>query len=233
MSNVAFILARGGSKRIPGKNVKILGNKPLIAWSIVFARQHPEIDRIVVSTDDPRIAEVAENFGVKVPWLRPIELASDTASSFETLTHAILKEKEQGYYHRNFVLLQPTSPFRNQATLSEALLKVNEGNGRPIVSVTRAKTHPFWTFKETRDGQLINYIKRTKVEVRSQDLPPAYEVNGSLYAAGVDWFLENKELIGTQTRAIFSTDRKFDCDIDDEIDWLLAEAIANKYFNIL
>jgi CMP-N,N'-diacetyllegionaminic acid synthase len=229
MKTLALILARGGSKRLPGKNIKILGDKPLIAWSIDFAQLHPEIDRTVVSTDDPEIAEVARRFGVDVPWLRPAELATDTATSADAVIHALLSESNAGRNYDFFVLLQPTTPFRDPVMLSDALKLSQKSDGVPVVAVGQAKTHPYWTFKKNDNGEIERYIDNQVNDTRSQDLPPAYEITGSLYVVGVKHFQKDPRFFTAETRAVASTDRMSDCDIDDENDWFLAENIARAF----
>lgn len=229
MKTLALIPARGGSKRLPGKNIKILNGKPLIAWSIEFAQQHSGVNHIVVSTDDPKIAEVASNCGVDVPWMRPAALASDTASSVDVARHALEAEAEAGRDHDYLVLLQPTTPFRDPAMLDEALVRCRQGGGRPVIAICPAKTHPYWCFREEGAG-LIPYHNNDANISRSQDLPTVYEVSGGLYVIGVPYFLEHMAFITSDMQAVISSGRQYDCDIDDEIDWLVAESVAKLFF---
>ena len=232
MSTLALILARGGSKRLPGKNVKLLGNLPLITWSIEFAKGHPGIDNIVVSTDDSDIARVARDAGVAVPWLRPAELASDTATSVDAILHALSAEAAAGREYEQLVLLQPTSPFRDPAMLAEALIISRSNGGCPVVAVGAAKSHPLWCYKVTAEGTAVPYVSNEDGAVsRSQDLPAAYEITGNLYVAGVKPFLENPAFLNERTRVVVSTNRILDCDIDDELDWELAASIAKKFYS--
>jgi CMP-N-acetylneuraminic acid synthetase len=231
MSTLALILARGGSKRLPGKNVKLLGNLPLIAWSINFAKGHSGVDNIVVSTDDAEIAQVALENGVDVPWLRPAELASDTATSVDAILHALKAEAMEGREYEHLVLLQPTSPFRDPAMLTEALEKSRSSGGCPVVAVGAAKSHPLWCYKIAEDGSAVPYFSNEEGTVsRSQDLPPAYEITGNLYVVGVKSFLEKPEFLNACTKVVVSTNRMLDCDIDDELDWDLATCIAKKFY---
>jgi CMP-N-acetylneuraminic acid synthetase len=230
MSTLALILARGGSKRLPGKNVKLLGNLPLIAWSINFAKDHPGIDNIVVSSDDPKIVQVARENGVDVPWLRPAELASDTATSVDTILHALKAEAMAGREYEQLVLLQPTSPFRDPAMLTEALEISRSNDGCPVVAVGAAKSHPLWCYKVTAEGTAVPYVSNDEGTVsRSQDLPLAYEITGNLYVVGVKSFLEEPGFLNARTRVVVSTNKILDCDIDDELDWELATSIAKKF----
>lgn len=229
MKTLALIPARGGSKRLPGKNIKVLNGKPLIAWSIEFAQLHSGVDHIVVSTDDPKIAEVASNCGVDVPWMRPITLASDTSSSVDVARHALETEAEAGRNYDYLVLLQPTTPFRDPAMLDEALVRCRQGGGIPVIAICPAKTHPYWCFKQGVDG-LTRYVGQEINISRSQDLPAAYEVSGGIYVIGVPYFLEHMAFITSDMQAVISSHRQYDCDIDDDIDWLVAESVAKLFF---
>jgi len=225
---LALIPARGGSKRLPGKNIKSLAGKPLIAWSIECAHRQPEIDDVVVSTDTPEIAEVARRFGVEVPWLRPAELASDTASSLDVVKHALATQAALGRHYDYLVLLQPTTPFRDPAMLSTALALCQQAKGAPVLAFGAVQTHPGWCFKQTSEGRLVRYVDLDPGITRSQDLPPAYALSGSFYVIGVARFLAEPTFMTTDMQGVFSTDRRYDCDIDDETDWLVAEALASR-----
>lgn len=225
---LALITARGGSKRLPGKNIKPLAGKPLIAWSIEFAQHQPEIDELVVSTDAPEIAAVARRLGVEVPWLRPAELASDTASSVDVVKHALAAQAARGRHYDYLVLLQPTTPFRDPAMLSEALTRCQQAEGAPVLAFGAAQTHPGWCFRHDHAGRLVRYVDLDPGITRSQDLPPAYTVSGSFYVIGVARFLASPGFIAPDMQGVFSADRRYDCDIDDEMDWLVAEALARR-----
>lgn len=222
---IALITARGGSKRLPGKNIKPLAGKPLIGFTIEFARSQPEIDRIVVSTDSPEIAEVARNFGADVPWLRPAELSGDTTSSADVVKHALAELARSEDMFDYLVLLQPTTPFRDPAMLTEALNLCRRAGGAPVIAFGAAKSHPCWCFRQTADGRLVRYVEPDLAVTRSQDLPAAFEVSGSLYVIGVERFLKDESFIAPDLQGVFSNHRRYDCDIDDEIDWLVAEAM--------
>lgn len=225
---LALIPARGGSKRLPGKNIKCLAGKPLIAWSIDFARAQDEIDDVIVSTDSQDIAEVARKFGADVPWLRPASLASDTASSVDVVKHALNELQNAGRQFEYLVLMQPTTPFRDPAMLQEALIKCHASGGAPVVAFCNAKTHPSWCFWRTAGGEMVRSGDRGADVTRSQDLPPAYQISGSLYVVGVERFLQEETFFSHDMQAVISTKRVYDCDIDDEIDWHLAEALGRR-----
>lgn len=173
MRILALIPARGGSKRLPGKNIRVLGGKPLIVWSIDVAKDIPEICDILVSTDDPAIAAVCAAAGALVPWLRPADLATDTASSVDVALHALdLYESEKGAVD-GLLLLQPTSPFRLPTTLEKAIeIFKKEGGLHSVVSISPANTNPAWCFRFTGKG-MEPFFGWDAIERRSQDLQPA------------------------------------------------------------
>jgi CMP-N,N'-diacetyllegionaminic acid synthase len=147
MRILALITARGGSKRLPGKNICLLGGKPLIVWSINIAKDIPEVVDTLVSTDDKEVAEIAKNADALVPWLRPQELAADTASSVDVCLHALeWYVKEDGTVD-GLMLLQPTSPFRNHKSVLQGIKIFSSHQHRSVNGVSPAETHPMWCFK--------------------------------------------------------------------------------------
>jgi len=167
MRILALITARGGSKRLPGKNIKLLGGKPLIEWSIEVAKNIPAICDILVSNDSEDIAEVARNTGALVPWLRPADLASDTASAVDVALHALnWYERENGKVD-GLMLLQPTSPFRTHETVSRGIILFHENSACPIIGVSPAKSHPMWCFR-INDNKMQPFIEGGGLHLRSQ-----------------------------------------------------------------
>ena len=147
MRILALIPARGGSKRLPGKNIRILGSKPLIVWSIDVAKNIPEICDILVSTDDAVIASICKDAGALVPWLRPAELATDTSSSVDVAQHALdWYEKQKGTVD-GILLLQPTSPFRTKESIHKGIEIFKEHGRKPVLAVSSTHAHPMWTLK--------------------------------------------------------------------------------------
>jgi CMP-N,N'-diacetyllegionaminic acid synthase len=144
---LALITARGGSKRIPGKNTRLLGASPLITWSIEVAKGIRDICAILVSTDDQVIAEVARNAGAMVPWLRPAELATDSATSVDVCLHALnWYEREHGVID-GLLLLQPTSPFRSRSTVLRGIDLFCGNKHHSVLAVSPAASHPMWCFR--------------------------------------------------------------------------------------
>lgn len=225
MKILALIPARGGSKRLPGKNKRLLGDKPLIVWSIDAAKGIPEICDILVSTDDPEIASIAETAGALVPWLRPAELATDTASSIDVSLHALdWYEKENGLV-KGLLVLQPTSPFRSRDQIAAAVNAFAANGHRPIVSVSPAASHPAWCFR-IYERRLHPFINMDGTKLRSQELEPAFALNGSIYLIDPNQLREARTFFTEDVEAIVTNQAMASIDIDTEFDWLVAEAIA-------
>lgn len=227
-SVLALIPARGGSKRLPGKNLLPLAGRPLIAWSIEDARAVPGIDDVLVSTDDAAIAEAARQHGASVPWLRPAELASDQASSNDVVLHALAQCALAGHAYDIVLLLQPTSPFRDLAKIREALAQCVRHGGEPVVAMAPARSHPAWCFHVREDGTMQPVLDGAGVHRRSQDLAPAFEISGNLYAMGVSQFQAARSFFTPRTRALVIDDPMQAVDIDDDFDWLVAQAVATQ-----
>jgi len=226
MRILALITARGGSKRIPGKNIRLLGGKPLIAWSIAIAKNIPGICEILVSTDDKEITEVSKNLGALVPWLRPLELATDTASSVDVCIHALdWYEKEKGKVD-GLMLLQPTSPFRSRESVFQGIDLFRKHKHRPVVGVSKAKSHPMWCF-EIEKGIMHPFIKGEGLHTRSQDLPSAYIANGAFYLISPEELRKERLFYTENVVPLIITAPEEGLDIDTEWDWKLAEAIFN------
>ncbi|EQA54587.1 cytidylyltransferase domain-containing protein [Leptospira kmetyi] len=223
MKLLTVIPARGGSKRLPGKNIKILGDKPLIAWSIEVARGIPEICDILVSTDDPNIAEVAKKFDALVPWLRPPELATDASSSIDVVLHALRWYEKERQKVDGLILLQPTSPLRKKESVENGidLFVKNEGK-KTVLGVSPANPHPLWCFK-LENGILKPFQEGGGLHLRSQDLPPAYSVNGSFYLTPKDHLIDQKNFYTDDIIPLISESAAENVDIDTESDWIEAE----------
>lgn len=224
MRILAVVTARAGSKRVPGKNIRSLGGSPLILWSIEAAKGIPDICDILVSTDDTAIAEVAREAGALVPWLRPEELATDTASSAAVCQHALDWYESVNAKVDGLMLLQPTSPFRSRATVMHGVELFFSNQRRPVVGASTAESHPMWTFKV--EGQTMRpYMDGGGLRQRSQDLPPAYVVNGSFYLISPDDLRELRSFFSGEMVPLIIGDRDECIDIDTERDWRIAELV--------
>jgi CMP-N-acetylneuraminic acid synthetase len=180
---VALITARGGSKGIPGKNIIPVAGKPLLAWTIEAARQAPSVRRVVLSTDDAKIAEVARDWHCEVPFLRPADLAQDTSSHLSVVLHALeYLEREEGKLPEYLLLLQPTSPMRSSGDIEAAIAVARSHDADSVVSVCSAHPHPWLAKQIVGDGSLRDFFTLDKSRyLRRQDLPPAYVLNGAIY----------------------------------------------------
>jgi len=222
MRILALIPARGGSKRIPGKNIRLLGGKPLIAWSIEAAKATADICDVLVSTDDAAIAKIAADSGAWVPWLRPARLATDEATSVDVCLHALdWYETEKGRVD-GLLLLQPTSPFRRQRTLREGVKLYEARTTAPVLGVSAAHSHPLWCFSIT-DGALRPFISGEGLQLRSQDLPPAYVVNGAFYLLAPQHLREQRSFFSSHMHPLIRRVPAESIDIDTEWDWQIAQ----------
>lgn len=222
MKPLVVIPARGGSKGVPRKNIKLLNGKPLIQYTIEAARGVFADNQICVSTDDQEIKTVVENMGLSVPFLRPKHLASDTAGTYEVLLHAVEFYENKGYYPDTLILLQATSPFRTAQHLQEALA-LYDTTCEMVVSVKETKSNPYYILREENvQGWLVkskegNFISR-------QDCPKVYELNGAIYIINID-ALKSKPLHEFTKMRKFEMDEMSSHDIDNPIDWIVAEAL--------
>lgn len=224
---MVVIPARGGSKGVPRKNIRQLGGKPLLAYSLAVARALPADVTVCVSTDDPEIAEVATHYGFPVPFMRPNALASDRAGTHEVLLHALdFYAGEHGDPFKTLVLLQPTSPFRRVEQVEEALTLFETTTPEMVVSVKLAEANPYYNLFEERHGRLEkskpgNFIRR-------QDCPEVYQYNGAIYVIDVAALRQRRLAEMTDIRK-YVMDELSSFDIDTPLDWAQAEwLLANQ-----
>lgn len=222
MNILTVVLARGGSKRLPGKNIRLLGGKPLIVWSIDAARAVPEIDAILVSTDDPAIGAVCAEAGALVPWLRPAALATDTASSVDAVLHALDWYEARHGVVDGVLLLQPTSPFRSSDTLRRGIELFGANERRPVVGVSPCASHPMWAMK-LAGHYLEPFLPAQSLVTRSQDLPAAYAINGAFYLISPSELRAGRSFIGVHTVPLIIESAREALDIDTAWDWAMAE----------
>jgi len=222
---LAVIPARGGSKGIPRKNIKDLAGKPLIAWTIETAKTSSAFDRIIVSTDDQEIAFIARQFGADVPFLRPQELSTDSATSIDVVLHLIQWLQENEHYSPDYLmLLQPTSPFRSPEDITQViqLMETNQETDA-IISVT-AVDHPVqWLRKMEADGKLLP-LDETPLKLRRQDAQQIYQLNGSIYLIKTETFFKNKTFLPEKTFGYIMPEEK-SVDIDTPWNFHIAELI--------
>jgi N-acylneuraminate cytidylyltransferase len=225
MKPLVLIPARGGSKGVPGKNIKKLNGKPLIWYTLDAARSCFGDEFIRISTDDTIIKATVEEFGFGVGELRPADLATDTADSYQVAMHVISEAEKSNYYPDTLILLQPTSPFRNWNHISEAL-KLYDENLEMVVSVKEAKSNPYFTLME-EDEQ--GWLKKSKSGnfSRRQDCPKIYEYNGAIYIVKISALRMFNFNQLTKIKKYVMDDIS-SLDIDTPLDWDYAEFILSK-----
>lgn len=226
MKILVIIPARGGSKGIPHKNIKPLNGKPLIHYTIDVARGVVNDEDICVSTDDPDIIKCVEDYGLKVPFVRPAELATDTAGTYEVLLHALDFYEKQGRHYDVVLLLQNTSPYRTAEHVKDAL-KLYRKDIDMVVSVNKTRTNPYYNcFEEDQDGFLKKTLDSTSF-IRRQDAPITYEYNGAIYVINPEQM--KKMPLGKFTRRVkYIMDDLHSVDLDNMIDWKFAEFIQKE-----
>ncbi|MBC3242141.1 acylneuraminate cytidylyltransferase family protein [Pseudomonas lurida] len=218
MNILAIVPARGGSKRLPGKNIKQLGDRPLIAWTIDAAKLSGEFTDVLVTTDDEEIASAAEQCGGIIIHRRSAELSSDIASSYDVVMDALDKyESLSRGVVQGVMLLQPTSPFRTAESISAAV-RLFSSSKTPVVSVCRSEVHPAWTFKIS--GALLDpFLGWDDLALRSQDLPPAYTLTGSIYLITPEDLRRHKRFLIPGTQPLVTSHGAEALDIDTADDW--------------
>jgi N-acetylneuraminate synthase/N,N'-diacetyllegionaminate synthase len=224
MKIIGLIPARGGSKRLPGKNTKFLGPLPLIAHTIRAALASKCLDRVIVSTDDSFTAELARRYGAEAPWLRPKNLASDKASVVDAVLDALTRLDAEGRRPDAVLLLQPTSPFRSVKTIRRAVALFKASRGQSVISVTPAVNHPLWCRRIGRDGVMTPFLSGRETPVRSQELEPAFVLDGSIYLTSVKNLAARKSFLSPRSRALI-TPAEESLDIDTPRDWERAERL--------
>jgi CMP-N,N'-diacetyllegionaminic acid synthase len=227
MRILALIAARGGSKRLPGKNARLLAGSPLIVWSIEVIKEVPRICDILVSTDDASIADIARKAGALVPWLRPMELASDSATSVDVSLHALNWYENENGSVDGLLLLQPTSPFRSRTTVLRGMELFCSSHRRPVLGVSPAVSHPMLCFR-IENGSLRPFVEGRELPGRSQELPPAYVLNGAFYLVTPEDLRARRAFYAEDALPLLIEDPEEGIDIDTEWDWRIAELVAGR-----
>lgn len=223
MKILGIIPARAGSKGVPGKNIKILGDWPLIAYTIAQAKQSRLMDRIIVSSDDDKIIETALQYGAEVPFKRPADLATDTTSSIAVVQHAIAFLESQNECYDAVCLLQPTSPFREKGFIDRAITKFSENKCDALVSVLPVpqEFNPHWVFEPDGSGLLHLATGEKDIIKRRQELPTAFFRDGSVYLTKVET-IKKGSFYGDRLSYI-EGNPIFHANIDTPEDWARAE----------
>ncbi len=226
MKPLFIIPARGGSKGIPGKNIRPFCGKPLICHAIDQARAFTTDDRICLSTDSAQIRGVAEDYGLRVPFLRPAELATDTAGSREVMLHALDFYTAIGTDTDRIVLLQPTSPLRSLEDIRRCI-NLYRDYCDMVVSVKEAATNPYYNAYETDSEGLLHISKGDGMYTRRQDAPKVWEYTGAVYVINPE-SLRRMPMGSFSRRLMCATDPKRAIDLDTPLDWLMAETISRE-----
>jgi CMP-N,N'-diacetyllegionaminic acid synthase len=219
-SFLAIIPARGGSKRVPRKNLLDLNGKPLIAWSIESGLKSEYIDKVIVSSDDDEILSISKKYKSNT-IVRPLELASDTATTFDTIKHVIDNTKKYDY----IVLLQPTSPLRNEEHIDEAIKLLGLKNSDAVVSVCETDHSPLWSNILDSSLSMSGFLRDDILGKRSQDLDKHYRLNGAIYICKTEKLLKEKSFFLKKNIFAYKMDRNVSIDIDEAIDFKIASAL--------
>lgn len=219
---LAIIPARGGSKGIPQKNITPVGGHPLIAWTIVAAQHAKHISRAILTTDSLSIAEIGQQYGIEVPFLRPSELALDDTPGIAVILHAV---RQMADCRPELVVgLQPTSPLRSARDIDAAIEMAVEKKADAVVSVTRAAEHPYWMKRIDTEGRMRDFIQQDHPITRRQLLPPAYVLNGAIYVVRTEVLLERETFYTENTYAYLMPPERA-LDIDSAWDLYLADLL--------
>lgn len=222
---LAIVPARGGSKGLPEKNLKKLLGKPLVVWAIEAGKAANSIDSVIVSTDDERIASVAHASGARVPFMRPTDLASDTASSVDVVLHAIDHLEAAGEKYDIVVLLEPTSPLRDNIDIEAALDMLINSGADSVVGISRVESsHPSFTYRKLVGNRIHPFLEKQPKFLRRQDVEPLYFLEGSIYASSISALRELRSFYHENTIG-YEFPKWKSLEIDDLADFYMVEAL--------
>ncbi|GAB1536514.1 acylneuraminate cytidylyltransferase family protein [Geovibrio sp. ADMFC3] len=223
-SFLAIIPARGGSKRLPNKNILELAGKPLIAWTIEAALKSRYIDEVMVTTDEDVIIDIAERFGAAVPFKRPPELSSDTAGRTEVITHALDFYKTELKKSYDYIIyLQPTSPLRTAEHIDYAVAYMFEKKADAVISVCEVEHPVHWSGVLPNSMDMSRFLSDVAVNSRSQDLPVYYRLNGAIYICDTDKYRKNGCVFLKENIFAYVMPQEASIDIDTLMDFKIAE----------
>lgn len=227
MKIISIICARGGSKGVPKKNIRLLLGRPLIARTIDLARKCPSIDRVIVSTEDPEIARIAGEYGAEVPFIRPDALAQDSSPKLPVLQHVVNYLQSQEDYQPDIIVdLDPTSPLRTVADVEACIRMVQEAGTDNVFSVTQSRRNPYFNMVEVVDGRVKLVRPPDKPVTSRQAAPLVYDMNASIYAWKRAALMDNDTIFLTGTRIYEMPE--WALDIDSELDFEFAEFILSQ-----
>ncbi len=227
MNILGTICARGGSKGVKNKNIRLLKGKPLLSYTIEYLKKWGKASHIVCSTDSPQIAEIAKEYGAEIPCLRPPELATDTVSKLLVLQHLITIAQEQKNITYDVVVdIDPTAPLRKQHHLEEAFRKFRTSDANNLYSVCKARKNPYFNMVEV-DTKGYAHLSKESTVVRRQDAPTVYEMNASIYIYDARFLLSTTALHSDKT-IIYEMPAISSIDIDTELDFFFIEYLLEK-----
>lgn len=233
MNILGIIPARSGSKGILCKNIQKLNNKPLLAYSIVAAKKSKLVNRVIVSTDDQKIASIAKNFGAEVPFLRPKNLASDKTQQIDVIKHVLKKlDKQENYVPDIVINLQPTSPLRTSNMIDKSIILLRKTNATSVLAVKKIKTHPyraFWLPKKYLKPFRKDFLKF----YQRQMFPPCYYPTGAIYTFWYSNLKKYNNIYGPRILPLKSNKPEVNIDVDSVFDFFVAEMILDKWNSFL
>ncbi len=226
---LCLICARGGSKGVPGKNIRLLGEMPLIGWSINSAKQSSYFDRIIVSTDSQEIADTATRYDAEVPFIRPESLAMDDSPEWLVWQHAIGELKRRDNFDPDYtVCLPPTSPFRKLEDIDNCLNLLHKDDADIVISVSESGRNPYFNMVEFDSDKYVHLSKKPDTKItRRQETPPAYDISTAVYAARTSFVLNATGIFDGKVKAIVVPENRA-LDIDTELDFKFAEFLINN-----
>ena len=225
---LALVPARGGSKRLPRKNILSFLGQPLISWTIQAGLESKFVDRLVVSTEDVEISEVSKKWGADVPFLRRGELATDSAETFDVILDVLMKLDALGERYDYLLLLQPTSPLRTTHHIDESIKLLLEKKANSVISVTEID-HPIeWTSTLPIDLSMDEFFSSPLMTTRSQNYPTRYRLNGAIYLLRISCMLSNSSLFLKNGAYAYKMEKQHSIDIDTVEDFIFAETIATN-----
>lgn len=232
MKVLGIVPARGGSRRVPGKNIRLLAGKPLIAYTIEAGLQSTSIERLIVSTDDKEIAEVARKWRAEVPFLRPADLAKDNTPDQPVFLHALEWLKENDDYEPEVVVnLRPTTPFKTPQIIDEVVQRITATDADIVrtMILVEGVHHPYWMYRLSEDGSAEPFSSDIKLSeyYQRQLLPPVYRINGVVDAMKTQVIYENNILDNQNMKGVIISEKE-SMDIDTEFDFMLCECILNS-----
>ncbi len=226
---LCLICARGGSKGIPGKNIRPLGGIPLIGWSINTAKQSSFFDRIVVSTDSQEIASIAEEYSAEVPFIRPGDLAKDDSPEWQVWQHAITELKRLDKFQADYMVsLSPTSPFRSEEDMIKSLELLHNDDADIVISVTPSGRNPYFNMVELNSDGFANLSKTpSNKPIRRQDAPEVFDMSTVIYATRIDFVLNANSIFDGKVKVVVIPENRA-IDIDTELDFMFAEFLISE-----